>query len=129
MLQAVNPPGAAWPGVSTGIIAEGSRIFLSSGHVGVDELGEIVTTGLEDQIVALFEGLKRTLKAAGLDFEHVARTTYYVTQYEPELLDILRKVRSKYLNQSTPPASVLVGVSALYDPRLRIEAEVTAVFP
>ncbi len=129
MLQAINPPGAAWPGVSTGIIGKGSRIFVSSGHVGADQSGEIVTSSVENQFVALFEGLGRTLATAGLGFEHIARVTYYVTNYEPALLDALRKVRSRYLNQETPPASVLVGVAALYDPRLRVEAEVIAVAP
>ena len=112
-----------------GILDKGSGIFVSSGHVGADENGEIVTSSLEDQIVALFEGLGRMLKAAGLGFEHVARTTYYVTNHEPALVETLRKVRSRYLNQETPPASVLVGITALYDPRIRVEAEVIAVTP
>ena len=129
MLQGINPPGAAWSGVSTGVLGRGSGIFVSSGHVGADEKGEIVTASLENQLVALFEGLGRTLKAAGLGFEHIARTTYYVTDYEPALVDTLRKVRSRYLGQETSPASVLVGVAALYDPRIRVEAEVIAIDP
>jgi len=80
-------------------------------------------------VIALFEGLGRTLKAAGLGFEHVARVTAYVTDFQPELIDTIRKVRSRYLNQKAPPASVMVGTSALYDPRLRVEAEVIAVIP
>jgi enamine deaminase RidA (YjgF/YER057c/UK114 family) len=129
VLKAVNPPGAGWPGVSTGILGKGSSIFVSSGHVGTDKSGGIVTSSLESQLIALFEGLGRTLAAAGLGFEHIARVTYYVTDYEPALLETLRMVRSRYLNQETPPASVLVGVAALYDPRLRVEAEVIAVVP
>ena len=55
MLEAVNPPGVVWPGVSTAVKVQGSGFLVSSGHVGADEKGEIVTTSLEDQIVALFE--------------------------------------------------------------------------
>ena len=129
MLEPVNPPNAGWPGVSQGMMVKGSGFFVSSGHVGVDKKGEVVVSSLEDQVIALFEGLGRTLEAAGLGFEHVARVTAYVTDFQPELIDTIRKVRSRYLNQKAPPASVMVGTSALYDPRLRVEAEVIAVVP
>ena len=37
MLEAINRPGAAWPGASTGTLAKGYGFFESSGHVGADE--------------------------------------------------------------------------------------------
>jgi 2-iminobutanoate/2-iminopropanoate deaminase len=129
MITPVNPAGAPWPGVSQGVIMRGTGVFVSTGHVGVDASGEIVVSSFEDQVVALYENLDRTLKAAGLAFEHVARITTYVTDYEPALVDTIRKVRSRYLDAERPPASVLVGVAALYDPRVRVEAEVVAVVP
>jgi 2-iminobutanoate/2-iminopropanoate deaminase len=46
MLTPVNPPDAAWPGVSQGMIINGRGMFVSTGHVGTDEGGEIVTESL-----------------------------------------------------------------------------------
>jgi 2-iminobutanoate/2-iminopropanoate deaminase len=124
-----NPPNAAWPGLSQGTILKGSGIFLLTGHVGVDAAGEPVTSSLEDQIVALFENLKQTLAAANLGFEHVGRLTAFVTDNDPAMIDTVRRVRGRYLNQDAPPASVLVQVAGLYDPRLKIEIEAIGVVP
>ncbi|MGE0211299.1 MAG: RidA family protein [Parvibaculaceae bacterium] len=129
LLTPINPPSAAWPGVSQGMILKGNGIFVSTGHVGVDEQGNVIDASLEDQVVALFESLGRTLKAASLGFEHVARMTTYVTDFESETVDTIRRVRSRYFNADAPPASVMIGVAALYDPRLRVEAEIIAVVP
>lgn len=127
LITPFNPPNASWPGLSQGTMLKGSGVFLLTGHVGVDANGEPVTSSLEDQIVALFENLKQTLAAGGLGFEHVGRLTAYVTESGQELIDILRRVRARYLNQDAPPASVLVQVVALYDPRLKIEIEAIGV--
>ena len=128
MLTAVNPPGSKWPGLSQGMVVKGSGFFLSGGHCGLDASGEPVTTSVEDQIVAMFEGLKRTLSEAGLGFQNVARTTCYVREFSPELLKIIKEVRAKYYNQECPPASVMVQ-AGLYDERLHAEVEVIAVVP
>jgi enamine deaminase RidA (YjgF/YER057c/UK114 family) len=128
MLTPVNPPNAAWPGVSQGMIVNGNGIFVSTGHVGTDDEGEIVTESLEAQVVALFENLRRTLATAGLGFEHVARMTTYVADFRPETIATVREIRARYFNQACPPASVMVA-AGLYDPRVKVEAEVIAVVP
>lgn len=128
MLTPVNPPNAAWPGISQGVIMNGKGMFVSTGHVGTDDRGEIVTHSLEAQIVAMFENLKRTLEAAGLGFEHVARLTTYVETFDPEIVSTIREVRARYFNTACPPASVMVA-AGLYDPRVKVEAEVIAVVP
>ncbi|MER8792409.1 RidA family protein [Mesorhizobium sp. M0983] len=128
LLVPVNPSEAA-PSFSQGMILKGSGVFVSSGHVGTDEKGKMVVSSFEDQVVAVFESIGRTLSAGGLGFEHVARVKYYITDFEPMLMDIVRKVRSRYLRAEIPPASVLIGISALPDPGARIEVEVIAVVP
>ncbi len=127
-LTAVNPPGAAWPGLSQGVIAKGAGLFVTTGHVGTDAAGEPVTSSVEDQIVALFENIKKTLDAAGLGFEHVARMTNYVKSFDPEFLATFRAVRTRYLNQDVPPAGVMVQ-GGLYDERLLVESEIIAIVP
>lgn len=127
-LEAVNSPGQSWPGVSQGILGQGSKIFVSTGHVGTDASGEPVTESVEAQIVALFENLKATLAAAGLGFEHVMRVTTYVKSFDPEFMATFRAVRARYYNQDCPPAGVMVQ-AGLYDPRLLAESEVIAIAP
>lgn len=129
MLVPVNPPDEQWPGISKGVILQGKGIFLSSGHVALDETGEPLEGNFEAQVTAVFESIGRTLKAAGLGFDSVARLVTYVTDYEPSMVETIRTVRRRYLSRDCPPASVLVAAAALYDPRLRIEVEVTAVVP
>jgi enamine deaminase RidA (YjgF/YER057c/UK114 family) len=111
------------------MILQGKGIFVSSGHVPMDEAGNLITGDFESQVVAVFEGLKRTLTAAGLTFEHVARTVTYVTDYEPSMIDIFKAVRARYYKMDKPPASVLIAAAALYDPRIRLEVEIMAVVP
>ncbi|MDE3761435.1 RidA family protein [Sinorhizobium meliloti] len=114
---------------SQGMILKGGGTFVSSGHVGLDEKGELVTSSLEDQVVAVFESLRRTLNAAGLGFEHVARISYYVTDLDAEIMQIIRKVRCAYLSTDHPPASTAIGISVLPDAGARVEVEVVAVVP
>lgn len=129
MLVPVNPPNRKWPGISQGVILQGKGIFLSSGHVALDENGEPLEADFEAQVTAVFESIGRTLEVAGLGFDSVARLVTYVTDYEPSMVDTIRRVRRRYLSQDRPPASVLVAAAALYDPRLRIEVEVIAIVP
>lgn len=127
-LTAINPPGKAWPGVSMGILDRGRGVFVSTGHVGTGPDGEPVTTSAEDQVVALFENLKATLAAAGLEFRHVARMTSYVKSYDPDFMAAFRAVRLRYFDPGCPPASVMVQ-AGLYDDRLLVEAEIIAIAP
>lgn len=128
MLTPINPPEANWPGLSQGMLIRGGGLFVSGGHVGVDREGNPVTSSTEDQIVAMFENLGRTLAAAGLTFAHVARATCFVREFTPELLDTIKTVRKRYYDQSHPPASVMVQ-AGLYDPVFLAEIEVIAVVP
>lgn len=128
MLTPVNPPGAQWPGVSMAVVDRQRGVLVSTGHTGTAGDGTPVTTSIEDQVVALFENLKSTLAAAGLDFSHVARMTSYVKSFDPEFLAVFRAVRLRYFNPLCPPASVMVQ-TGLYDSRLLVEAEVIAMMP
>ena len=127
MLQSVNAPGASFPGVSQGILIQGGRLLVLSGHVPVDVAGDLVTGDFQTQLTAVFENIGRTLAAAGVGFEAVARFTIYVTDYEPAMLLVLRQMRSKFISAAVPPASALVTVAALYDPRVRVEIDALAV--
>jgi 2-iminobutanoate/2-iminopropanoate deaminase len=129
MLQSINAPGAAFPGISGGVVINGGRLLILSGHVPVDIHGNLVTGDFDIQLTAVFENIGRTLSAAGAGFESVARFTIYVTDYDPSMLVTLRSVRSRFIASGTPPASVFVAVAALYDPRVRVEIDALAAVP
>jgi enamine deaminase RidA (YjgF/YER057c/UK114 family) len=78
---------------------------------------------------AAFQAIERTLRAAGVGFEAVARFTYYVTDYEPGMTAVLKKLRAEFIDNNLPPASTFIPVAELYDPRARIEIDGVAVLP
>ena len=88
-----------------------------------------MTGDFETQLTAVFDNIGRTLAAAGVGFEAVARFTIYVTDYDPAMLAVLRQVRSRFISAEVPPASALVAVAALYDPCVRVEIDALAVVP
>jgi enamine deaminase RidA (YjgF/YER057c/UK114 family) len=100
-----------------------------SGHVPVDEAGQLVGGGFEEQLEAVFASLGRTLRAAGVGFEALARITVFVKGYQPEMLTVLQRVRARYVSATAPPASALVAVAALYDPGVCVEIDAVAVVP
>lgn len=129
MIQSVNAPGASFPGVSQAVLIQGGKLLALSGHVPVDAAGSLVTGDFETQLNAVFQNIGRTLAAAVVGFEAVVRFTIYVTDYDPAMLPVLRKVRSQFISAEVPPASALVAVAALYDPRVRVEIDALAVVP
>ena len=67
------------------------------------------------------------LAAAGATFDDVVKITTYVVDYTPEMRSVIGEVRGRYLPAENPPASTLVGVSALAGPEWLIEIEAIAV--
>ena len=129
--QFLNPPALCptfgWTHVVT---ATGGKTVYVSGQVAVDERGEVVGKGdLRAQAEQTFENLKHALAAAGATFRDVVKTNLYVVGLKPEHVPVLREVRSRYVNAEQPPASTLVGVSALVGPDWLIEVEAVAVLP
>jgi enamine deaminase RidA (YjgF/YER057c/UK114 family) len=56
----------------------------------------------------------------------VFKLVTYVVDLSTEKAVAVRKVRMKYLGDGPYPASTMVGVTALVDPRLLIEIEASA---
>jgi enamine deaminase RidA (YjgF/YER057c/UK114 family) len=125
----LNPPGLAptsgWTHVVT---STGGKTIHVSGQVSVDERGQVVGKGdLKAQAEQTFVNLAAALKAAGASFQDVVKMNLYVVGLKPDLVPLLREVRARYVNRESPPASTLVGVSALVGADWLIEIEVVAV--
>lgn len=116
------------PAYSHVAVASGGRTIYTAGQVAMDENGKLVGAGdLAAQTEQVMHNLGRCLEAAGATFEHVVKITTYVVDYTPEMRPIIGKARAPFFANRTPPASTLVGVSALAMPEWLIEIEAIAV--
>jgi len=124
----INPPALCQTHGWTHVVAtSGGRTIHVSGQAGIDQRGELVAKDdLKRQTEQTFENLKLALAAAGATFDDVVNTRLYVVNLKPEHLPIIREVRSRYVNADHPPASSLVGVTALAGAGWLIEIEATA---
>ncbi|MCU0877159.1 MAG: RidA family protein [Pirellulaceae bacterium] len=125
----LNPPELCptygWSHVVT---TSGGRTIHVSGQVGIDSRGELVGRGdLQRQTEQAFENVRLALAAAGATMQHVVKSTIFVVNFQSEMLPAIREVRGRYFSQERPPASTLVGVTALAGREWLIEIEATAV--
>jgi 2-iminobutanoate/2-iminopropanoate deaminase len=128
MLTSIVPAGLSIPpGLSPAILIKGGNLLLLSGLVSFNSEGVIVGDDVESQLLQTFENIATTLKAAGADFHSVARFTYYIVNYQPSHLQVIRSVRDRFINLAKPPASTLIGVAALALPKLLVEVDAIAV--
>ncbi len=103
-----------------------ARTVYVSGQVSMDATGAMVAEGdLAGQTEQVFANLAIALAAAGATFADVVKLTTYVVDYTPAARPLIAAVRSRYFPTS-PPASTLVGVSALALPGWLIEIEAIA---
>ena len=129
-MKILQPPG--WPrpkGYSHGISASG-RMIVTGGIVGWDEHESFPDYALAGQFARALRNILAILAEDGAGPEHIVRMTCYVTdiaEYRAGLSAIgaaWREVIGKHF-----PAMAVVEVTALVEPRARIEIETMAVVP
>ena len=104
------------------VVRAGGQIFIS-GAVGIAADGCIPEGTLEQFELAL-KSLDNCLRHAGGRPEHIVKVTIFMTRIGER--GIINPVRKAYFGEHRP-ASTLVEVSALVDPRLSVEIEAIAV--
>jgi len=110
------------------VAATGTRMIYTAGQVSIDERGALVGRGdLAEQTTQVMRNVGLALAAAGATFRDVVKITTYVVDYRPEQRAIIGKARSPFFAGGPPPASTLVGVSALAAPDWLVEIEAIAV--
>lgn len=112
-------------GVYTPAIRAGNLLFVS-GQIPVDpKTGSIVDGDITAQADQSMRNVAALLKAAGLGFEHVARTTVFLADMND--FAAMNVVYAKYI-VDPPPARATVQVARL--PRdVKIEIDAIAVIP
>jgi enamine deaminase RidA (YjgF/YER057c/UK114 family) len=132
-VQLFTPPGMLQPAPYHHVaVGTGSRHVHVSGQVGqrVEE-GSAPLTTLTEQVAQALRNTAVGLAGAGATFDDVVRMTFYVTQWQPEMIaDLLAGVElvaaEVGLPMPMPPAS-LIGVEQLFQPGVLVEVEATAV--
>lgn len=116
------------PSYSHAAVTSGAKTIYTAGQVSIDESGAPVGgDDLAAQTKQVMTNLGKALAAGGASFADVVKITTYVVNYKPEMRAVIGKVRGEFFAGRTPPASTLVGVSALAMPEWLIEIEAIAV--
>ena len=129
-MRVLLPPG--WPrpkGYANGISARGRTIF-TAGIIGWDEQERFAAPDLPGQFRQALKNILALLAEGEAGPEHIVRMTCYVTDmasYRGSLKEIGAAWRE--LIGRHYPAMAVVEVSALVEPRAKVEIEVTAMVP
>jgi enamine deaminase RidA (YjgF/YER057c/UK114 family) len=116
------------PAFSQVVAASGKRTIYTAGQVSIDERGALVGPGdLAAQTAQVMRNVGLALAAAGAGYADIVKITTYVVNYKPEDRAVVGKARAPFFAGGTPPASTLVGVTALALPEWLVEIEAVAV--
>lgn len=125
----LNPPTLA-PAAGYSHVAEvrGGKTVFISGQVALDPSGKLVGPGdLAAQAGQVFANLKAALEAAGTDFAHVVKLTFYMVDVSQ--IATVRAIRDTFVDTRHPPASTAVGIRRLVREEFLIEVDAVAVAP
>jgi enamine deaminase RidA (YjgF/YER057c/UK114 family) len=94
--------------------------------VALDQEGKLVGAGNPTaQADQAFKNLAAAVRAAGAEPANIIKLTTFVT--DMAYLPHVREARDRHLDRANPPASTLIGVTALFRPEFLIEVEAVAV--
>lgn len=110
---------------SAGVEAPAGRTVYISGQVAMDAEGNIVGEGdAKAQTERVLQNVVAVLEAAGGTLDDVVKVTVFIT--DMGMYDEIHEVRRRFFEEPYP-ASSMVEVSALIEPRLLVEMEAVAV--
>ena len=106
---------------SAGVEAPAGRTGYVSGQVAMDAEGNVVGEGdAGAQTEKVLENVATVLEEAGGSLDHIVKVTVFIT--DMAFYDEIHEVRRRHFGEPYP-ASSMVEVSALIDPRLLVEVE------
>jgi 2-iminobutanoate/2-iminopropanoate deaminase len=107
--------------------APAGRTVYVSGQVAMDAEGAVVGEGdAKAQTEKVLDNVSVVLEEAGGSLDDIVKVTVFIT--DMGIYDEVHEVRRRYFGEPYP-ASSMVEVSALIDPRLLVEVEAVAVIP
>ena len=118
---------SAVPGISDVVHVAGGLLFVS-GQTALNDAADL-PEDFDAELDRAFAALVAALAAAGAVPADLARVTIYVRDLPDRSLEAIRAVRDRWIEPGSRPASALIGVAALFDPRVRVEIDAVAVAP
>lgn len=97
--------------------------LFASGQIALEpSTGKLIESGVEDETRQVMKNIEAVLKAAGMGFEHVVKTSIFLSS-----MDDFSKVNAIYGERfsDTPPARETVAVKTL-PKNVNVEISVTA---
>jgi len=86
--------------------------LYTSGQIAINPInGELVTSNIEEETKQVMENLKAVLTEANMTFEHVFKTTIFISDMKN--FSQINTVYAKYFNAETAPARETVEVANL----------------
>ncbi len=122
MIERIMVPGIMEPVSHFCHVVRAGRHVWVSGIVGMDGDGHIPLETVEQFDLAI-SVMDQCLRAAGASSEHVVKVQVFLTDMQDRAS--INPRRKSYFGNNRP-ASTLVEVSALVDPRLKVEIECQA---
>tara|TARA_Y100001960_G_C13942646_1_gene479825 strand:- start:12 stop:392 length:381 start_codon:yes stop_codon:yes gene_type:complete len=123
MIKRITIPDILQPVSHYCHVVEAKGIIWISGLVGMKHDGTIPESTVEQFEIAM-EDFNTCLIAAGGKFSHVTKVRVFLTEISDRSL--INPKRIDYFG-THKPASTLVEVSALVDPRMKVEIEAEAI--
>ncbi len=123
MIQRIMVPGIMAPVSHYCHVVRAGNLVWVSGIVGMEENGHIPTDTVSQFDIAM-DVMDKCLKAAGAGPQHVTKVQVFMTDISERASINPRRVA--YFGDHRP-ASTLVEVKGLVDPRMKVEIEAQAV--
>lgn len=119
-------PGAAH--VTVAPLTTGTRLVHISGQTGVDATGALVGSTHAEQALQALRNLQRAVAAAGGTPADIVRLGLYVVDHSDAAFEAIVGAAMEVFGEDFPiTASTLVGVAALWQPRLLFEVDAVLV--
>jgi len=91
-------------------IRTGNTIY-TSGQIPLTATGELINSTIEAETKQVMENLKAVLEAGGATFEHVVKTSIFISNMDD--FAKINTVYGSYINEDTAPARETVQVARL----------------
>jgi enamine deaminase RidA (YjgF/YER057c/UK114 family) len=118
-----DPPSPWEEGFGYSRVVRAGPLVVISGMTAVDQTGYVIGVTPYEQAVEAFRKLTTELARVGLGVDSVIQTRMYVTDISRG--DEVGRAHAEAFG-SVRPAATMVEVSALLDPRMLVELELTA---
>lgn len=125
-MAAINPRGLKRQAYYNHAKIRPGRPVFPTGQVAWDENGEVVGVGdIEAQVAQVYRNIGLLLDGLGASPDDIVKTVTYVT--DARFAAAIHRGRLAFFAGCDLPASTLVEVAALADPRLLIEIDLVVM--